>query len=116
VLAGLLATLPVKNISRRTLDLPQRTVEALRSHSKRQLEENAGPSTHYEDSGLIFATGKDIPLDAQNVVSRHFKPLPQRAGLPSIRWHDLRHTCTTPSFWGAVSTRNSYSIYWATPA
>jgi integrase len=49
----------------------------------------------YEDSGLVFATGKGTPLDAQNIVNRHFKPLLRRAGLPEIRWHDLRHTCAT---------------------
>jgi integrase len=38
---------------------------------------------------------KDTPLDAQNVVNRGFKPLLKRAGLPDIRWHDLRHTCAT---------------------
>jgi integrase len=37
----------------------------------------------------------NIDLDAQNVVNRHFKPLLKRAGLPSIRWHDLRHTYAT---------------------
>jgi integrase len=34
-------------------------------------------------------------VDAQNVVNRHFKPLLKRAGLPPIRFHDLRHTCAT---------------------
>jgi integrase len=43
----------------------------------------------------VFATGKGTPLDAQNIINRHFKPLLKRAGLPSIRWHDLRHTCFT---------------------
>jgi len=43
----------------------------------------------------VFATGKGTPLDAQNIVNRHFKPLLRRAGLPDIRWHDLRHTCAT---------------------
>ena len=51
--------------------------------------------TNEEDSGLVFATGIGTPLDAQNVVNRHFKPLLRRAGLPSIRWHDLRHTYAT---------------------
>ncbi len=46
-----------------------------------------------EDSELVFATAKGTPLDAQNFVSRHFKPLLKRAGLPPIRFHDLRHTC-----------------------
>jgi integrase len=27
--------------------------------------------------------------------SRRFRPLPKRAVLPSIRFHDLRHTCAT---------------------
>jgi integrase len=47
------------------------------------------------DSGLIFATGKGTPLDAQNIISRHFKPLLRRTSLPEIRWHDLKHTCAT---------------------
>jgi integrase len=83
-----------KNASRRTVNLPERAVEALKSHRKRQLEERV-KATHYEDSGLVFATGKGTPLDAQNVVNRHFKPLLKRADLPDIRWHDLRHTYAT---------------------
>lgn len=49
----------------------------------------------YEDTGLVFASEIGTPLDAQNVVNRSFKPLLKRAGLPSIRSHDLRHTCAT---------------------
>jgi integrase len=49
----------------------------------------------YEDSGLVFATAKGTPLEAQNVVNRHLKPLLRRAGLPDVRWHDLRHTYAT---------------------
>jgi integrase len=67
---------------------------ALRTHRKHQLEDKLGASS-YEDSGLIFATRKVTPLDAQNVVNRHFKPLLNRAGLSPICWHDLRHTCAT---------------------
>jgi integrase len=80
-----------KNASRRTVDLPQRALAAL----KRQLEEKLGAGGSYEDSGLVFATAKGTPLDAHNVVNRHFKPLLRRAGLPDIRWHDLRHSCFT---------------------
>jgi integrase len=83
-----------KNASRRTIDLPQRAISALRSHRKRQLEEKLGARS-YDDSELVFATGKGTPLDAQNIVNRHFKPLLKRAELPDIRWHDLRHTCAT---------------------
>ncbi len=41
----------------------------------------------------MFASRKGTPLDAQNVVNRHFKPLLKRAGLPPVRFHDLRHSC-----------------------
>ena len=83
-----------KNASRRTIDLPQRALEALRSHRKRQAEERLR-AVDYEDSGLVFATAKGTPLEAQNVVNRHLKPLLRRAGLPDVRWHDLRHTYAT---------------------
>ncbi len=83
-----------KNASRRTLGLPQRVAGALRSHRKRQLEEKleaAGGA--WQENGLVFASQHGKPLDAQNVVNRHYKPLLERASLPPIRFHDLRHSC-----------------------
>ena len=41
----------------------------------------------------MFASRKGTPLDAQNIVNRYFKPLLERAGLPPVRFHDLRHSC-----------------------
>jgi integrase len=35
------------------------------------------------------------PLNRHNLSQRSFKPLLQRAELPQIRFHDLRHTCAT---------------------
>jgi integrase len=84
-----------KNASRRTVGLPQRAIEALRSHRKTHLEEQLRSGSKWQDNGLVFATGKGTPLDAQNIVNRHFKPLLTRAELPDIRWHDLGHTCAT---------------------
>ncbi len=93
---GGLAFSEPKNASRRTIDLPQRALEALRTHRKHQAEEKRKLRvTAYEDSGLVFATRKGTPLDAQNIVNRHFKPLLKQEDLPLIRWHDLRHTCAT---------------------
>jgi len=84
-----------KNASRRTIDLPQKAVEALWSQRKRQIEEQLRGGAKWQDHGLIFASSKGTPMDAQNIVNRYFKPLLRRAGLPEIRWHDLRHTCAT---------------------
>jgi integrase len=35
------------------------------------------------------------PTDYTNLMPRHFNPLLRQAGLPNIRFHDLRHTCAT---------------------
>src|SRR5215211_206403 len=82
-----------KNASRRTVGLPQRAVTALQSHRKRQLEEKLRAGADWRESGLVFANLTGGPVEAQNVVNRHFKPLLVRAGLPPIRFHDLRHSC-----------------------
>jgi integrase len=63
-----------KNASRRTVGVSQRAVSALKSHRKRQLEEKL-VATCYHDEGLVFASRKGTPLDAQNVVNRYYKPL-----------------------------------------
>jgi integrase len=34
-------------------------------------------------------------LDRRHITTHLFKPLLRRAGLPQIRFHDLRHTCAT---------------------
>jgi integrase len=82
-----------KNASRRTVGLPQRAVSALKSHRKRQLEEKLRAGPLYQDGDLVFASRQGTPMDAQNVVNRYYKPLLERAGLPPIRFHDLRHSC-----------------------
>ena len=95
-----------KNASRRTVGLPQRAVEALRTHRKRQLEEEKlRVGGAWQENGLVFASKHGVPLDAQNIVNRHYKPLLKRAGLPPVRFHHLRHTCATLLLGGGVHPR-----------
>ena len=82
-----------KNASRRTVGLPPRAVRALREHRKRQLEDKLRAGFEWQDNGLVFTNSQGKPLEAQNLVNRSFKPLLKRAGLPPIRFHDLRHSC-----------------------
>jgi integrase len=49
----------------------------------------------FADHGLVFASRVGTPVSRQDLVTRSFKPLLRRAGLPDIRFHDLRHTCAT---------------------
>ena len=41
---------------------------------------------------LIFPNQAGGPIDHNNLVNRHFNPALKVAGLPKIRFHDLRHT------------------------
>jgi integrase len=45
--------------------------------------------------GLVLTTEIGTPLNRHNLCRRSFKPLLKKAGLPEIRFHDLRHTCAT---------------------
>ena len=49
----------------------------------------------WEDHGLVFATRTGTPMNPSNLRTRPFRPLLERAGLPRIRVHDLRHPCAT---------------------
>jgi integrase len=48
----------------------------------------------WRDNGLVFPSTTGTPLGARNLV-RSYKLRLERAGLPPIRFHDLRHTCAT---------------------
>ena len=80
---------------RRTIALPALAVEALRQHRVRQLEERLRAGGLWEDHDLVFPNHTGKPLERQNVVKRSFRPLLAKAGLPYIRFHDLRHSAAT---------------------
>src|SRR5215217_2398576 len=80
---------------RRRVNLTPRTVAALKTHRKKQLEHKVRLAGLYEDLGLIFSSEKGTTLNPENLVKRSFKPLLKKADLPEIRFHDLRHTCAT---------------------
>ena len=79
---------------RRTIELPGIVTAALRKHRTRQLQERLGAGERWSDSGLVFTTETGAPLDGCN-INRLFKAILRRAGLPAIRYHDLRHTAAT---------------------
>ncbi len=92
---GPVLSAPKTKGSRRTVKLPQTALEALRSHLERQLGEIDRVGGLWRENGLIFASEVGEPLDRRYITTHRFKPLLERAGLPQIRFHDLRHTCAT---------------------
>jgi integrase len=91
-------TEPKTKGSRRTVKLIQRAVEALRSHLERQLGEIGEAGDLYDDQGLVFTTETGTTINPSNLRQRSLAPLLTKAGLPHIRFHDLRHTCVTLLF------------------
>jgi integrase len=81
--------------SRRTIRLTDAAVQALHEHLARQLEGMELLADAYRDEGLVFASKVGTPINPTNLRRRSFAALLQRANLPKIRFHDLRHTCAT---------------------
>ncbi len=66
--------------SRRTLGLPQATVEALREHLERQADDRLKAGVLWRDHGLVFTTSLGGPLDPGN-VRRAFRAICKTAGI-----------------------------------
>ncbi len=77
---------------RRSVTLPAFALDALRQHRARQIEERLKLGAAWEDLDLIFPNEVGKPIERQNLIRRSFKKLLQKAGLPDVRFHDLRHT------------------------
>ena len=80
---------------RRSVALPAPLIDALREHRKHQAEIQRILGTEYQDFGLVFCQPNGKPLHAHNIAQRDFRQVIKRAGLPRIRFHDLRHTHAT---------------------
>jgi len=70
------------------------TVEHLRQHRRRQLEDRLAAGQRWQDLGYVFASGTGTALDHRNVV-RAFHAALKRASLPRQHFHDLRHASAT---------------------
>jgi len=86
---------PKTKKSRRTVHLTGAASRALEEHLERQLKVMEHLGDLYRDQGLVFTTEVGTPINPSNLRKRSFAPLLRKAGLPRLRFHDLRHTCAT---------------------
>ena len=77
--------------SRRTVPLDQGLLRALKWHRTNQQRERDLVKGAYEDHGLVLQTALGRPVHPRN-LSRTFDLLQEKAAVPRIRFHDLRHT------------------------
>ncbi|MDC8974666.1 tyrosine-type recombinase/integrase [Mycobacterium marinum] len=79
------------------LPLPRTLVPILTNHRRRQLEEHLAAGSAWRDTGLVFTTPQGGALEPRN-VNRMFHRLCEKADVPQLRVHDLRHSCATLLF------------------
>lgn len=86
---------PKSGRSRRTIPLPLRAREAIETARTRQrFARNAAGTAWQDRDGLAFTDAVGRPL-APELVSREFGKARDLAGVPRVRFHDLRHSAAT---------------------
>ena len=81
--------------SRRTVALPPILTDTLRTLPAEQEASRCELGQTYEDHGLVFCQPNGRPLHAHNATQRDFTRVAKLAGVPRIRFHDLRHCHAT---------------------
>jgi integrase len=92
---------PKTTRSRRSISLDPLTLGALKAHRARQLEDRLMVGDGWKDTGLVFTRPDGEPIHPQ-ALSDDFERAVRAAGLPRIRFHDLRHTFATMSLQAGV--------------
>jgi integrase len=82
---------PKSEKSRRVIDLDSETVSVLRSHRAAQAATKLALGPDWTDSDRVFVHEDGRPLHPE-VVSKRFSKLVEKADLPRITLHGLRHT------------------------
>jgi integrase len=88
---GLALVEPKTARSRRTIPLVPEASDALRRHRARQAEARLAAGPAWQDQGLVFCTYTGGPLDPARVNEAFHRAL-DRAELPRVRVHDVRHS------------------------
>ena len=90
---GPILTAP-KSAKSRRIKLTGGAVATIKRHRKVQLAERIRLAGLWEEDGLVFPN-RTGGFMSHYTLTCSFKRVLQRAALPAIRFHDLRHTCAT---------------------
>lgn len=91
---GLVIVNPKSATSRRTVELTQIAIDALREHRAKWLERKALLGHEWGGTASVFASDVGTSLDPRN-ANHSFGRAVNAAGLRRVRVHDLRHTAAT---------------------
>jgi integrase len=85
---------PKTSRSRRMVYFSDGTADALKEHRRKQNQARLMLGGMWNDNSLVFCRGNGRPLDPSR-MSQRLHLILKKAGLPSVRVHDLRHTAAT---------------------
>lgn len=91
---GLISLPPKTPAGRRTLTLMPAVVDSLRGWRTRQRVERIAAGPKWQDSGHVF-TGRQGGAISPSHLTRRFRQLVNKAGLPPVRLHDTRHAAAS---------------------
>jgi integrase len=91
---GLRIAPPKTKAAKRNIQLPTLALDALKAHRTAQNTERLRLGT-WGDLDLVFPNRFGQPMGAAVLLKGSFHPLLKRAGLPHMRFHELRHTAST---------------------
>jgi len=86
---------PKTQKSRRNVVIAPFALKCLKEHRLRQLEEKVKAGPAWQEHDYVFCTSVGTHLNPSKDVLDQLKVLLKKAGLPSIRFHDLRHSAAT---------------------
>ena len=85
---------PKTRAGRRTILLGEGMLHVLRKHQEKQMQQVHFAGDKWHENNLIFTNRVGRPCDNSN-LRKDFHEVLHRAGLPQIRFHDLRHTAAS---------------------
>jgi len=81
--------------AKRSIQVGAGTLKVLNEHYQEQSKERFEASDQWRETDLIFTSSIGTAVNYKNMLERSFKPLIKAAGVPEIRFHDLRHTAAS---------------------
>lgn len=115
---GVVVGAPKTKAGERPVPFDADTAAVLSEHRQRQQAERVAAGNAWVDTGLVF-TREDGSALKPDTVSRRFQTLCKQAGVPVIRFHDLRHTSISLGLEAGIplkviSERAGHSSSWFT--